>query len=378
MTTRIALVGARVLVDGAFAARTVVVERGRIVALVDGEARIDDATEHDWRGFDLAPGFIDLQVNGGGDVLFNDAPTVASIERIASAHRSFGTTGLLPTLITDERDVMRRAIAAVDAAIEAGVPGVLGIHLEGPFLAAARKGVHDARKIIAPTDDDLDLLSSLQRGRTLVTLAPECVPPAFIAALVARGVVVAAGHTAADYDTMQRAIDAGLSGVTHLYNAMSPLGSREPGVVGAALDANLFAGLIADGRHVHPAAMRVAHKALGDRLFLVTDAMPPVGGMRSTFRLGELEVVAKDGACVTADGVLAGAALDMQTAVANAVSMLRVPRETALAMASTGPARFIGVEQRHGIAVGAPADLVVLDGALRTRATYIAGRRFEA
>lgn len=378
--SRVALVDGVVLVGDEFVRGvSVVVEGGRVVAL--SREVPDDARVTSLEGRRLVPGFVDAQVNGGGDVLFNDDPSVATVARIAAAHRKFGTTALLPTLITDDRDTMRAAIDAVDAAIAQGVPGVVGIHLEGPFLASERKGVHDAAKFRVPDAEDFALLTRLSRGVTLVTLAPERVPTDFVAALVARGVIVVAGHSAADYATVSRAIDAGLSGFTHLYNAMSPLGSREPGMVGAALAHDAVAcGLIVDGHHVHPAAMRIALRAKPrGSIFLVTDAMPPVGGAREDFRLGGLVAACRDGLCTTPDGTLAGSALDMATAVRNATAMLGVSLEDAVAMASTAPARFLRLDDRaHGIARGARADFVELDDATRVVATWIDGTRYAA
>src|SRR5262249_17685022 len=206
-----------------------------------------------------------------GGVLFNDAPNVDTIRRIGAAHARFGTTGFLPTLISDDSEVMAAAIAAVEQAIADGVPGLLGIHLEGPYLAPERRGVHDSSKFLPPDGGDIDLASSLRAGKTLITLAPERVGDAAIAELARRGVIVAAGHTAADYETTRRALAAGLRGFTHLFNAMTPLGSREPGVVGAALDdATSWCGVIVDGQHLHPAALRIALAAKPQgKIFLV-------------------------------------------------------------------------------------------------------------
>ncbi|EQD78026.1 N-acetylglucosamine 6-phosphate deacetylase [mine drainage metagenome] len=218
---------------------------------------LGDCEPIDLGGQVLAPGFIDLQVNGGGDVLFNDAPNVATLRHIASAHRRFGTTGMLPTLISSEREVLRAAIGAVRETIAAKIAGVLGIHIEGPFIAAARKGVHDPRMFRGIDATDIGLMAAPGHGRTLVTLAPERVEPTLVAQLCQRGIIVAAGHTDASYEITRSALDAGMSGFTHLFNAMSPLQGRAPGVVGAALeDRSSWCGVIVDGQHVHPAALR--------------------------------------------------------------------------------------------------------------------------
>jgi N-acetylglucosamine-6-phosphate deacetylase len=349
----------------------VLVEGDRIEAVVAADdARVRDADRHDLDGNLLLPGFIDSQVNGGGDVLFNDAPTVATIRRIGQAHRRFGTTGFLPTLISDDADVMRAAIAAVDAAIAEGVPGVLGIHLEGPYLAPTRRGVHDATKFRVPDADELALVASLRNGRTVLTIAPESLPLDAIRDLTRRGVIVCAGHTAATYEETRAALEAGLRGFTHLFNAMSPLTSREPGVVGAALeDASSWCGIVVDGFHVHPASLRIALAAKPrGKLILVTDAMPPVGGESDTYALGGVAITCRDGRCETPDGVIAGSALDMMSAVRNCVSTLGLDIAEAARMASTYPADFLGLGASHGrIAPGARAEFVIADRKLGLR-----------
>jgi N-acetylglucosamine-6-phosphate deacetylase len=324
----------------------------------------------------LAPGFIDVQVNGGGGVLFNAEPTVDAIRAIGAAHRRFGTTGFLPTFITDRREKMAAAIGAVRAALAAGVPGVLGIHLEGPFLNPARKGVHDAGFMRVLDDADLALMTSLGRGRTLVTLAPEMVPGDAIARLAATGVVVAAGHTAASYETIKAARAHGLTGFTHLFNAMPPLASREPGPAGAALeDRGCWCGIIVDLHHVSPAMLRVALAARGpERMMLVTDAMPSVGSDLDHFDLLGRTIRRANGKLTTADGTLAGSDLDMASAVRNAVAHLGVSLEDALRMAARVPAAFLRLDGELGrVAPGFRADLVLLDAALHVSETWIGG-----
>jgi N-acetylglucosamine-6-phosphate deacetylase len=355
------------------------VSHRRIVDIVpDSDARLNRLQRHDLGGEYLVPGFIDCQVNGGGGVLFNDAPFVDTIRRIGAAHSQFGTTGFLPTLISDDRCVMRSAISAVDAAISAGVPGVLGIHLEGPYLAPERRGIHDAAKFQVPDANDVELLASLMHCKTLVTIAPERVPESVIRQLQARGVMIAAGHTAADYAAMSRALAAGVRGFTHLFNAMTPLGSREPGAVGAALeDRHSWCGIIVDGQHVHPAALRVAlHAKPRGKVFLVTDAMPPVGSTQTEFVLNGESISCKNGRCVNDQGTLAGSCLDMASAVRNSVEQLGVALAEAVRMASTYPAAFLGLEATHGkLAAEYAADFAVLSEQITVRETWIGGER---
>ena len=374
----IALVNGRVLGDhGPREGLAVLVRGKRIVAIVaQGDPRLADAKTHDLHGRLLLPGFIDVQVNGGGGLLFNDEPSVETLRGIAAAHRKFGTTGMLPTLITDTADKMRAALQAVDEAIEQRVPGILGIHVEGPFLAQARKGIHDATLFRVPDDEDVEALIAPHKGPVMLTLAPDQVPTTVIARLAGAGVVVVAGHTAADYATTRAALDAGVSGFTHLYNAMTPLASRDPGVVGAALDdPHSWCGLIVDGHHVHPAALRIAiaAKARG-KCVLVTDAMPPVGSDRPDYVLNGQTIVMREGICQSEAGVLAGSGLDMAGAVRNTVQMLGLPLAEASRMASSYPAAWIGLDRTHGrIAAGYQADFAVLDDALMVQETWVAG-----
>lgn len=380
MATR-ALVNARVLVDDGFRDDLAVLlgDRGDIAALVPASQARTQADEiDDLAGGWLAPGFIDAQVNGGGGVLFNNDTSVEAIAAIGRAHRRFGTTGFLPTLISDDAEVMARAIGATRAAIAAGVPGVLGVHLEGPYIAPARKGTHDAGKFRVPDAAEVAMATSLDNGITLITLAPEQVPLATIRAMAARGAIVVAGHTAASYEQARAGLEAGLRGFTHLYNAMSPLQGREPGAVGAALeDRDSWCGVIVDGVHVHPGSLRVALAAKPrGKLFLVTDAMPMVGSDDPAFALYGEVITAVDGVVRNAAGALAGSALDMATAVRNCVRLLGLPLDEAARMASTYPADFLGLGGRCGrIAAGLQADLVLLDESLAVRSTWIAGVR---
>jgi N-acetylglucosamine-6-phosphate deacetylase len=357
--------------------KAVLIEDEHIVALVDPEqVPADIGVSYDLEGGTLIPGFIDLQVNGGGGVLFTAAPTVDSLRTIGAAHRQYGTTGFLPTLISTRFDVMREAVSAVAEAIAIGTPGVLGLHLEGPFLSPERKGVHDAGKFCQLDQTGLDILTSLQVGSTVVTLAPELTSPQMISRLVEEGVIVCGGHSGATYAQTRDALAQGLSGFTHLYNAMTPLQSREPGMVGAALaDDDSWFGIIADGHHIHPAAfsVAVAAKKRGGAL-LVTDAMPTVGSPDTSFILDGKTIVASEGRVTNAEGTLAGSDLNMLLAVNNTAEFARLDWFEAVRMASLYPARALGLERELGaIRPGFRASLLALDSAHRIRARWING-----
>jgi N-acetylglucosamine-6-phosphate deacetylase len=323
----------------------------------------------------LAPGFIDLQVNGGGDVLFNDQPSAQSARTIAAAHRRRGTTGLLPTLISDSAEKMRLALEAVNALVSSE-PGILGLHLEGPYLSPEKPGVHDRRQLRQPSPDELAMLTAPRDGVLLVTLAPEIVPAGFIAQLVASGIRVSLGHSMASYQQTRAAMAEGLTGFTHLFNAMRPLSSREGGPIAQALESpDAWYGLIVDGVHVDPAMLRLALRGLGHPM-LVSDAMPPVGGHRSSFRLHGDTIAVRDGYCVRDDGTLAGTVLDMAAAVKNCVRLLGVPLPDALRFASTHPATFLGLGQTLGrLAPGYRADVVAFDATdMTVVGTWVAGQ----
>jgi len=360
---------AGVIVDGARVSR--IVARGEIPQNLPARVLPD--------GIWLAPGFIDLQVNGGGDVLFNDSPTAETLSVIAAAHRKFGTTGFLPTLITDTPGKMRAAIAAVQAAMRTE-PAVLGLHLEGPFLSPERAGVHDRSLFRRPTSEDVDLLMGARGGVVLITLAPEQVPAGFIRRLTDAGVCVSLGHSNATYAQTLAAIDEGLTGFTHLFNAMRPLTSREPGPIAAALETPACSfGLIVDGIHVDPAMLRLALRGLG-RPMLVTDAMPPVGGTRASFALYGEAIAVQNGRCMRQDGTLAGASLDMAGAVRNCIRLLGLPLEDALRFASSNPAGFVKLGAQLGaLAPGMRADMVALDPkTIEVLETWVAGASRDA
>jgi N-acetylglucosamine-6-phosphate deacetylase len=369
------LVNARVVLpDGVRDDCCVVIDGERISAI--SETPPDGIEQVDLAGQLLLPGFIDTQVNGGGGRLFNADPSVETIAVMAAAHRSFGTTGLLPTLISDDFSVIERAIAAVDDAIDSGIPGVLGIHIEGPFLSRTRRGIHLASMLQQFEDRYVEMLCCARNGCTLVTVAPECIAPEQIARLVDAGVIVSAGHSDADYETVRAALEAGMTGFTHLFNAMSQLTNRAPGMVGAALeDQSTYAGIIVDGHHIHPAAFRVALQAKGtDRLMLVTDAMPTVGAEDQEFML-QGRAIRRDGdRLVSMEGVLAGSTLTMAAAIANAVEQGRLPLTEAVRMASSTPAHFLGIAGETGaIEVGLRADLVVMQDDSTVVRTWIGG-----
>ncbi|WIY53969.1 N-acetylglucosamine-6-phosphate deacetylase [Devosia sp. YIM 151766] len=366
--------------DGA----ALLIEFGFVSGITERDAIPTHATRVDLPGGMLVPGFIDLQVNGGGGVLFNNAPTLSSIRTICRAHAQFGTTALLPTLITDTVEINIAAIAAGIAAHEHRVPGFLGLHLEGPHLSQARKGTHDPA-LIRPMDD-ADLARLVEAARALpnllCTIAAESVTPQQIAALAAAGALVSLGHSDAGYDAAKAAFAAGARMATHLFNAMSQLGNREPGIVGAVLDSpQVFAGLIADGIHVHPAAIAAALRAKQGpgRIFLVTDAMSQTGTDIASFTLNGRAITRAQGALRLADGTLAGADLDMIDAVNFMIDTIGLTPEEAFRMAALYPAQALGLAPTHGhLHRAAIANFVHLSETRQVQSTWVNGEKVWA
>ena len=378
-STATAIVGAR-LFDGVdwHEDATLVIEDGKIIALDTHATSPGKMEQIDAHGYLLVPGFVDLQVNGGGGVLFNNMPTLDGIARICSAHAAFGTTALLVTLITDTPETGVQAAAAAKAAREACIPGYLGLHLEGPHISQVRKGTHDPAQIRPMEAVDLEALCRWRDavGTLLTTVAPENVSPDQVAALARAGIVVSLGHTDASCRTAKTYVAAGATMVTHLFNAMSPLGHREPGLVGAALDTGtLHCGLIADGFHVDPLTMGVALRAKRGpgRLFLVTDAMSTIGSDQDGFELNGRRVYRRDGRLTLADGTLAGADIDMLSSVRYVYERLGLPLEEALRMASVYPAEAIGAANKGCLKPGCDADFLLLSPNLDLRSTWISG-----
>ena len=351
--------GERVLEDHAACFRD-----GRLADIVPRSALETGHRQVDLGGDLLSPGYVDLQVNGGDGVMFNDDPSVATLARIAAAHRRLGAVRILPTLITDTPEKTHAAIGAAIDALAAGVPGIAGLHLEGPHLSVSRKGAHDAA-LIRPMEEG-DLLALIRAADVLpalmVTVAPESVALEQIETLAKAGVIVSLGHSDADFDTCVACVKSGASCVTHLFNAMSQLGHRNPGLVGAALSCGeVSAGLIGDGVHVHPAAMRAAWdaKAAPGKLFLVSDAMAVAGTELQEFRLGGRLIRRQDGRLTLTDGTLAGADLDLTTAIRTLKSSSGLSLAPLLASATIVPARLIGLHRdRRAFLQRPPADFI--------------------
>jgi N-acetylglucosamine-6-phosphate deacetylase len=355
-----------------------VISGGKVNAIVPATALPDDAERLALEGGVLLPGFIDLQVNGGGGVMLNDAPTVEGISRICTAHARFGTTALLPTLITDTPETTRATVEAGKQARRERVAGFLGLHLEGPHLSVARKGAHDPSLIRPMQEADLDLLLSSAKdlGVLLTTVAPENVTEVQVRKLAEAGIIVSLGHTESNFETAGIYEKAGAHMVTHLFNAMSPLGHREPGLVGAALASKtLHCGLIADGIHVVAPSMSVALRAKQGQghIFIVTDAMSPIGTDVTSFTLNGREILRKDGRLTLADGTLAGADIDMLSSVLFVHEKLGQPMEEAVRMATVYPAQAVGISHKGALLPGMDADFVVLNDDLSMNATFISG-----
>lgn len=380
MSAYSSITGARIF-DGAvwYDDKALLIEDGKVAAIGDLMDMPSGTDMIDAAGGILVPGFVDLQVNGGGGVMLNDEPTVDGIRRICAAHAKFGTTSLLPTLITDNRQITAATIAAGKQAKAEAVPGFLGLHLEGPHLSVARKGAHDPALIRPMEQADLDGMLSC-KGRLdalMITIAPENASPQQVSALAEAGFVVSLGHTNASYETAKAYADAGARTVTHLFNAMSPLGHREPGLVGAALDiGGLHAGLIADGFHVDPVSMGIALRAKSGpgRIFIVTDAMSTIGTDLTGFFLNGREIFREGGRLTLADGTLAGADIDMLSSVLYVHEKLGFTLEESIRMATVYPAEAMRVSDRKGtLAAGLDADFVLLGDDLTIRSTWING-----
>jgi N-acetylglucosamine-6-phosphate deacetylase len=331
------------------------------------------ATEVALAGGILAPGLIDLQVNGGGGWMVDGQTDAARLRAICQTHASLGTTSLLPTLITDAPAATARVIAAAVASI--GTPGFAGLHLEGPHLDPRRKGAHDPALIRPMEDADLAVLidAAARLPALMVTVAPSAVQPDQIAALAASGVIVSLGHSDCTLAEATAAIASGARCATHLFNAMSQLGNREPGLVGAVLTNDIAAGIIADGIHVAPAALRIALVARPDGLFLVSDCMAAAGTTDTEFTLGKRRILRRDGRLTLMDGTLAGADLSLPQAIAVMVRRVGVPLDSALGMATRVPAQVIGRPDLGRLTAGTRADLVHLSADFQVQAVWQAG-----
>ena len=382
MSTAKAITGARIFDGSLWHEDAALVFAGGKIEAIQSTATLPEGIERmDAGGGLIVPGFIDLQVNGGGGVLLNEEPTVAGLRQICAAHAKFGTTALLPTLITDTYEITSRTVEAGKRAKTEGVPGFIGLHFEGPHLSVARKGAHDPKLIRPMEEKDIELMLSCKGvfDAMMITVAPENVTAEQAARLAQAGFMVSLGHTDTTYETARIYAEAGVRTVTHLFNAMSPLGHREPGVVGAALDiGSLYVGIIADGIHVHPAAMAVALRAKNGpgRIFIVTDAMSTIGTDMKSFTLNGREILRRDGRLTLADGTLAGADIDMISSVRFAHEALDLPVEEALRMASTYPAEAAYLADRKGaLKPGFDADFVILTNELGMKSTWIGGAK---
>ena len=370
----------KVLVDGAWLPNQVLsVEHGIIKGIADypfASDRVKASISQTIKGT-VIPGYIDTQVNGGGGVMFNHAPTYESLKVMADAHLKYGTTTLFPTLITDDIHTIERAADAISEALADNHSSIAGIHFEGPHLSVEKKGVHLPRYIRALTDREMATYTRKDIGQVLLTVAPENVSVDVIRDLVNHGVIVALGHSNAPYDVVEKALEAGATGFTHLFNAMSPLTSREPGMVGAAMLNNSTCGIIVDHQHVHPKTVELAYKVKGpNELMLVTDAMAHVGASEDRIAFFDTYITREGDKLTTPDGTLAGSCLDMHSALVNCVNDIKVTLANASVMASTTPAVFTKIHDRVGdIAIGKAADFVVLDSANTLCQVWLQGKK---
>lgn len=354
--------------------RVIEIENGRIMAV--RPARADELADQTILSADVvAPGFIDIQINGAGGAQFNFDPTVATLKRLADGARQGGTAHVLPTFITAPGQSYLDAVVAVREAIATGVPGILGLHLEGPFLSPERPGIHDLSSIRSISPDDIQALTAPFPGPILVTLAPECLPEGALKSLVEAGVTVFAGHSASSAHAMATAEQQGLRGVTHLYNAMSQMTGREPGIVGAVFASNrLFAGIIADGHHVAAENLRIAGQIMPDRLCLVTDAMLTLASNLQQFELNGQAIYLSEGRLTNARGTLAGAHVAMDECVRKMIAYTGLPAAVVLNMASRNPAAAIGLGGELGLVKpGYRASVTLLSAEMKSQAVVVDG-----
>ncbi|NOI00309.1 N-acetylglucosamine-6-phosphate deacetylase [Vibrio kanaloae] len=330
----------------------------------------------DLNGANLSPGFIDLQLNGCGGVMLNDEITADTMQIMHKANLQSGCTSFLPTLITSSDEDMRAVITAAREYHNQYQNQSLGLHLEGPYLNVAKKGIHNVDHIRKSDSDMIELICENSDLVAKVTLAPELNDPEHIERLHKAGVVVSIGHTNATYAEARQGFESGITFATHLFNAMTPMVGREPGVVGAIYDTpEVYAGIIADGFHVDYANIRIAHKIKGEKLVLVTDATAPAGANMEYFIFVGKKVYYRDGKCVDENGTLGGSALTMIEAVQNTVEHAGIALDEALRMATLYPATAIGVESKLGrIKKGMVANLAVFDRDFNVKATVVNGQ----
>lgn len=375
--TSTVLVGAKIFTGDRFLHDHAVVMKGdRIERVIPACEITSDQESIDLGGGILAPGFIDLQVNGGGGAFFTNETTVDSLARMLDGHRPTGTTSMMPTMISDTRETHQAGVQAVADAVEQGMKGILGVHIEGPFFSVEKRGAHNEKYIREMENDDISWISGIKGFKVMVTLAPEKAKAGQIKSLADAGVVVCAGHTNGEYDDIVTGIEEGLQGFTHLYNAMSPQTGREPGVVGAALSSKTtWCGLIADNHHVHKGSILVALAAKPQgKLYLVSDAMSTVGSDEKSFTIYGEEIFEKDGALVNAEGRLAGSAIGMIDAVRIMHKDVGISLEEALRMAALYPAEFMQLESELGrVKAGHRADLVHFNEEFVVQHTWVAG-----
>lgn len=372
-----ALIGARIFNGDTFLNNTaVIIDNDQIIALIPTAELDDKITKIDLNGGVLAPGFIDLQVNGGGGAFFTNDTSVKALKTMVQGHRPTGTTSMMPTLISDTKEVHQAGVQAIADAVAEGNPGILGVHIEGPFFSMEKRGAHNQKYIREMDSSDEEWLEKIAGFKVIITLAPEHTKPGQVKALADAGIYVCAGHTNAHYEEVVSAIDEGLKGFTHLYNAMRPQTGREPGTVGAALESDsTWCGIIVDNHHVHAGSIRTALAAKPKgKLYLVSDSMSTVGSAVKSFTIYGETISEKDGALVNAEGRLAGSAIGMIDAVRINTTDVGVELAESLRMASLYPAQFMELDTTLGrIKAGYRADLTHFSDDYVVKNTWVAG-----
>ena len=359
--------------------KVLLIDDQHIAGIVNEDAIPTEFQVKKLEGGILSPGFIDLQVNGGGGKLFNNSPDKESLNTIISAHQYFGTTSIMPTVISDSLNILQKCTDTISNEINNN-HSLLGIHIEGPFFNVKYRGVHQKQYINTINASYLNLFETLDKFPVMLTLAPECISIKQLKHLKSLGFKILAGHTDANYDQLEEAVKYGLDGFTHLFNAMGQISAREPGVVGSAFDFDeTSASIIVDLHHVHPSLINLSFKQKPKgKLFFVSDSMATINHGEPSFELYDEVVSESNGRIINSEGKLAGSSITQIDAIKNAYQKCSIPLESAISMATLYPAEYLGVSDYIGqLKKGYRADLAHFDSNFHVQNVWLAGKQIK-